>query len=347
MGGQRTKPTRAARAQGDAMEAIILAGDIGGTKIHLGLYRADQTRLEPIRDQIYHTRQLKSLAEACADFSAAGKERIRAGCFGVPGPVIDGAAQATNVPWEMRESALEAALGAPVRLVNDLCATAYGVIHLADSEFEVLQRGRFKLHQGNVAVIAAGTGLGEAALVFESAGNYHAVASEGGHADFAPRDEEQFELHRFLAAEFGHVSVERVAAGPGIFNIYRFLRRRYPAPEPEWLAARLGTEDPNAVVSEMALAGRDPRCVRALEMFVEVYGAEAGNLALKMLALGGVYIGGGVAPKILPMLKDGRFTRAFNDKGRLAETLSKIEVRVSLNQSAGLLGAAYCAAAML
>jgi glucokinase len=329
------------------MDAVILAGDVGGTKVHLGLYGADKTRLEPIRDRIYHTRQLKSLAAACANFSAAGKEHIRAACFGVPGPVIEGTSHASNVPWGIQESSLKAALGAPVRLVNDLCATAYGVIHLADSEVEVLQRGRFKLHQANVAVIAAGTGLGEAALVFESAGGCHAVASEGGHADFAPRNEEQLDLYRFLAAEFGHVSVERVAAGPGIFNIYRFLRRRDPAPEPEWLAARLSAEDPNAVVSETALERRDPRCVRALEMFVDIYGAEAGNLALKMLALGGVYVGGGVAPKILPMLRDGRFARAFSDKGRMAKMLSGIEIRVSLNENAALLGAAYCAAAML
>jgi glucokinase len=329
------------------MAAVILAGDVGGTKTHLGLYRAEGGRLSGLRDEIYPTRNFKSLADACAEFLARGNEDIRAACFGVPGPVIESEAHATNVPWEMREDHLTRALrGIPVRLVNDLGATAYGVIHLPDSEVCVLQAGQYRLHRADIAVIAAGTGLGEAALVFEN-GHYYAVASEGGHSDFAPRSDEQFALWKYLAERFGHVSVERVLSGPGLLNIYSFLREHRGTPEPGWLTERLQKEDPGAVISEAALDARDPECVHALDMFVEIYGAEAGNLALKVLALGGVYLGGGIAPKILPALKDGRFVRAFRDKGRLDEMLSRIEVRVSLNEAAALHGAAHCAAAML
>ncbi len=328
------------------MDRLILAGDVGGTKTHLGLYRAGKT-LALVRDRLYRTADFKSLSDACAEFLSGGDERPCAACFGVPGPVIEGQAHATNVPWVMREANLSRALGGlPVRLINDLAATAYGVLYLKPSEFAVLQRGRFSVHEANIAVIAAGTGLGEASLVFED-GQFHAVASEGGHADFAPRGEEQFALYRFLEAEFGHVSIERVLSGPGLSHIYRFLRESRATPEPEWLKSRLESEDPAAVVSEAAMEGRDAVCARALSMFVDIYGAEAGNMALKVLALGGVYLGGGIAPKILPSLTDGRFIRAFLDKGRLSEMLNGIEVRVSLNPAAALIGAAHSAQAML
>lgn len=329
------------------MAAVILAGDVGGTKTHLGLFRVENSAPAVLREHRYVTRDFPSLEAVCINFLSASKESIQSACFGVPGPIIAGEARATNVPWKMEEGSLSGALGgARVRLINDLGAAAYGVMHLADSELRVLQRGTFQLHQGDIAIIAAGTGLGESALVFEN-GRYYAIASEGGHASFAPCDDEQIELYRYLRARFGHVSVERVLSGPGLFNIYSFLREHRASPEPEWLTARLANEDASAVVSEVALAHRDAECVHALEMFVNIYGAEAGNLALKVLALGGVYLGGGIAPKILPALTDGRFIRAFVAKGRLDATLSKIEVRVSLNEGAGLIGAAYCAMSVL
>jgi len=329
------------------MTAVILAGDVGGTKTHFGLFRVEHGAPILLREHRYATAEFPSLEEVCADFLRKGTEQIASACFGVPGPIIDGEARATNVHWTMRESNLSRALGGPrARLINDLGAAAYGVIHLADTEVRVLQRGALPIHQGNIAIIAAGTGLGEGALVFEN-GRYYAVASEGGHASFAPGDDEQIELYRYLRARFGHVSVERVLSGPGLFNIYSFLRTRRPTDEPKWLTELLEEEDPGAVVSEAALNRRDPECVHALEMFIDIYGAEAGNLALKVLALGGVYLGGGIAPKILPALTDGRFMRAFVDKGRLDEMLSKIEVRVALNEGAGLLGAAWCALSML
>jgi glucokinase len=329
------------------MTAVILAGDVGGTKTHLGLFGLDNRVPALLREHRYATADFASLESVCADFLGAGNQTIQSVCFGVPGPIIGGQARPTNIKWQLDERVLSRALAdAPVRLINDLGATAYGVIHLADSEIRVLQRGAYQLHQGDIAIIAAGTGLGEAALVFEG-GRYYAVASEGGHASFAPQSDEQIELYRYLHARFGHVSVERVLSGPGLFNIYSFLRDHRQTAEPDWLTARLAKEDSSAVVSEVALEHRDDVCVHALEMFVDIYGAEAGNLALKVLALGGVYLGGGIAPKILPALSDGRFLRAFTDKGRLDEMLSKVEVRVALNDGAGLIGAAWCAAAVL
>src|SRR5579862_453208 len=329
------------------MASVILAGDIGGTKTHLGLFRIESGAPHLLREHRYQTTAFRGLEDACADFLRAGKESIECACFGVPGPIIGGEARATNVPWTMREKSLSAAMnGVHVRLINDLGAAAYGVIHLSDSEVCVLQHGELPIHQGDIAIIAAGTGLGESALVFQ-AGRYYAVASEGGHASFAPQNEEQIELYRYLRARFGHVSVERVLSGPGLFNIYSFLRTRRASEEPKWLTELLEEEDAGAVVSEAALTHRDPECERALAMFVDIYGAEASNLALKVLALGGVYVSGGIAPKILPALTDGRFMRAFLDKGRLDEMLSKIEVRVALNEAVGLMGAAWCAASML
>lgn len=329
------------------MAAVILAGDVGGTKTHLGIFRVDGQSIALVRDQLYRTLDFKRLADACLDFLGRGSEKLDAACFGVPGPVIESQAHATNVPWEMHEDKLKEALnGIPVRLINDLGATAYGVIHLEAPRIRVLQKGEYRLHDGGIAVIAAGTGLGEAALVHHG-GRFHAVASEGGHCDFAPLNDEQVELWKFLRDEFGHVSVERVLSGPGLVNIYRFVRARSSNAEPDWLRAMIQGHDAAEAVSEAALDGRDPECVHAMEMFVDIYGAEAGNLALKVLATGGVYLGGGIAPKIIRALTDGRFIRSFRNKGRLGAMLGRIEVRVSLDENAALLGAAHCAAGML
>ncbi len=331
------------------MAGTILAGDVGGTKTHLGLYRADGPELMLLRERIYATRDFASLEDAVADFLGGG-DSAAAACVGVPGPVVDGVSHATNVPWNMEERKLARALnGTGVRLMNDLEATAYGLLHLEETELAVLQPGEVRRAGANIAVIAAGTGLGEAGMV-ATAGGYHAVATEGGHCDFAPRGREQQQLLEFLAREFGHVSFERVLSGPGLHNIYRFLLAHSQvseAKEPQWLVERMSSEDPAAVISAVALEGRDPRCVHALEMFAAIYGAEAANLALKFLAMGGVYLGGGIAPKILPFLQHGGFVRAFLDKGRLRSTLERIAIRVSLNPAAALIGAAHVAASML
>ncbi|HJU28540.1 MAG TPA: glucokinase [Candidatus Binataceae bacterium] len=326
--------------------AIVLAGDIGGTKTHLGLFRAEGSTIAPLLDRIYVTRDYPNLETAVAHF-LDGRRDVAVACFGVPGPVINGVSHATNVPWDMSEPTIAKSLGGPpTQLINDLEATAYGVIHLPDSEIAELQRGE-RHERANIAVIAAGTGLGEAGLVAVRSGGWQAIASEGGHGDFAPRGADQTKMLEWLAREFGHVSFERVLSGPGLHNIYRYLVAARPEPEPQWLVERMLREDASAVISETALEGRDSRCVSALETFVAIYGAEAANLALKFLAVGGLYIGGGIAPKILPFIRLGGFMRAFLDKGRLRSTLERIPVRVSLNPDAALLGAAHMAASML
>lgn len=326
--------------------ASIVAGDVGGTKIHLGLYRAEAGALVLLHEHKYATREWTSLEAALANF-LDGRGKVEAGCFGIPGAIIEGAARPVNIPWELRQASLTQALrGAPTRLLNDLEATAWGTLRLGPSELVTLQPGHPPREPSNVVVIAAGTGLGEAGMVRTSAG-WHVVASEGGHAGFAPRDEEQDRLLKFLRTEFGHVSFERLVSGPGLHNIYRFLLADAGGAEPEWLTKRMRAEDPSAVISTVGLAGEDAHCARSLEIFAAVYGSEAAHLALKYLALGGVYVCGGIAPKVLPALKAGGFIRAFLDKGRLRPTLEQIPVAVSLNENTALIGAAHVAAAMV
>ncbi|HVB82966.1 MAG TPA: glucokinase [Candidatus Binataceae bacterium] len=329
-------------------KAAVLAGDIGGTKTLLGLYRVEGGAPALLREKLYATRDFKTLEEVASDF-LSGAWAIDAACFGVPGPVIGGVSHATNVPWTMEERALARALGVPgARLINDLEATAYGMLQLKESEIAVLQRGDPPAARAPIAVIAAGTGLGEAALVPLEDGRWRSVASEGGHTDFAPRGREQIELLEYLSGEFDHVSFERVLSGPGLVNIYKFLRSRAPDAEPQWLTEEFaGATDMAATISTAALDGRDPRCVEALRIFTDIYGAEAANLALKFMALGGVYIGGGIAPKILATLVAGGFVRSFRAKGRLDKVLARVPLRVSLNPAAALAGAARCATEML
>jgi glucokinase len=329
-------------------KAAVLAGDIGGTKTHLGLYRVEGGAPTLLRDKLYATREFKTLEEVARHF-LSGAWAIDAACFGVPGPVIGGVSHAMNVHWTMEERALASALGVPgARLINDLEATAYGMLHLQESEMAVLQRGEAPESRAPIAVIAAGTGLGEAGLVPLDDGRWRSIASEGGHTDFAPRGHKQIELLEYLDSEFDHVSFERVLSGPGLVNIYKYLKARTPGAEPEWLADEFArATDAAEVISASALTNRDPRCVEALRIFTDIYGAEAANLALKFMALGGVYVGGGIAPKILPMLSDGGFVRAFLAKGRLDKVMARIPVRVSLNQATALIGAARCAMEML
>lgn len=329
-------------------KSAVLAGDIGGTKTLLGLFRADGGAPALVREKLYATRDFKTLEDVAGDF-LGGAPAIDAACFGVPGPIIGGVSHATNVPWTMEERALARALGVPgARLINDLEATAYGMLQLQASEVAVLQRGDPPAARAPIAVIAAGTGLGEAGMVPLEDGRWRSIATEGGHADFAPRGRDQIELLEYLSGKFDHVSFERVLSGPGLVNIYDFLKARGAGSEPQWLTdefARAG--DAAAVISDAALKGSDSRCVEALRIFVEVYGAEAANLALKFMALGGVYLGGGIAPKIIAALGSGEFVRSFLAKGRLDKVLTGIPLRVSLNPAAALMGAARCAMEML
>jgi len=254
----------------------------------------------------------------------------------------------TNLPWIMEERGLARALGTPrVRLLNDLQALAYGTLSLPEKDFRVLQAGRRPARPGNVAVIAAGTGLGEAFLFWDGE-RYHPVASEGGHVDFAPRDDREIELWRWLGRRLGgRVSYERVLTGAGLRNLYEFLRDSGEGAESSSLAARFEREDPAAVISELGLSGKDALCASALDLFCSLYGAEAGNLALKGLSTGGVRVGGGIAPKILPALEGGSFLRAFLDKGRYRPVMEAMPVRVVLEQRAPLLGAALYALSLV
>lgn len=330
------------------MAKTLLTGDVGATKTLLALYRFGQAAapLTLVRKTRYTSHDFPGLEQVCAGFLSDGT-RVDAAGFGVPGAVIAGTAEPSNLAWKLDERKISAALGGtPVRLLNDLAATAMGVVNLAPGDCEVIRPDGMGGARGNVAVIAAGTGLGESALTWQD-GRYYPVVSEGGHSSFAPDGDDQIELLRFLALEFGHVSWERVLSGPGLVNVYRFLRARSGVAEPRWLGAALGSGDPAAAISAAAAASRDKICVDALAMFCAMYGAEAANLALKVLALGGVYLCGGIAPKILPALKRGDFSRGFVGKGRLEPMLEKIAVRVVMNSDVALLGAAHSALAML
>lgn len=321
---------------------MILGGDIGGTKTVLGLFDGDGTRLRTVREETFPSRSHAAL-EGILDLFLTREARppIRAACLGVAGPVIEGKSEITNLPWKLDELTLAAALQIPrVKLLNDLQAAAYGMLHLDPGDLCVLQPGQKR--DGNIAVIAAGTGLGEAILYWDGE-HHHPLASEGGHADFAPQTDLEMQLLGYLRQEFGHVSYERLLSGPGLFNIYRFLRDSDHAAEPDWLREEIGQGDPAAVISRMGLKGKHPLCTRALDLFSSVYGAEAGNLALKAFAVGGVYVGGGIAPKILPKLQEGAFLHAFAEKGRFAESMRTIPVHVALNPRASLIGAAHYA----
>ena len=323
----------------------VLAGDVGGTKTALALFDRSERGPVLLREDTLPSRHFASLEAAIERFLAAGpRPSIDAVCLGVAGPVVDGRSVATNLPWVIDERALVTSIpAARVKLLNDLEVAAHGVLGLPEGELHVLQPGVPR--RGHMALIAAGTGLGEALVVHDGERRI-VIASEGGHADFAPRDDVEEDLLRFLRKEFGRVSLERILSGPGLFNVYRFLRDTGWAGESAEVAERMRTGDPSAVITEMALAGRDPISAKALDIFVAVYGAEAGNLALKAMAVGGVFVGGGIAPRILPRLTTGAFVSAFRDKGRLAAIMEAIPIRVALNPRAPLLGAAKVASGL-
>lgn len=321
---------------------MILAGDVGGTKTTLALFDGDRL----VREATVASRDFDSLEAVIARF-LEGRPRpvIAALAVGIAGPVVDGRCATTNLPWQVDERVLAAVVPvARARLINDLEATAHGIAVLGENELPPLQTGTAR--PGTLAVIAAGTGLGEALVVGAGAART-VIASEGGHADFAPRNALEDDLLRFLRAEHGRVSYERVLSGPGLYNLYRFLRETGVAPESSAVGDALRREDPGAVVTRHALAGTDALCERAVAMFVSIYGAEAGNLALKVLALGGVVVAGGIAPRLLPILRRGEFVAAFRDKGRLTPLMETIPVRIALDPRAPLLGAARLAAGLL
>ncbi len=323
---------------------MLLAGDIGGTKSILALYpiQAQSDPRAPAVEKRFITRDFPSLARLLDAFLAGLDVEVDAACLAVAGPVVKGKAEAVNLPWVVTEQSLRARLGnIPVRLVNDLQATAYAIPLLNAPDLHTLHPGEPE-PQGTLAVIAPGTGLGEAYLVWDGT-QYRAYASEGGHADFAPRNAVEMALLRFLLKRMDHVSYERVCSGIGIPNLYAFLKESGYAPEPPWLAQQLlQADDPTPVIVAAALK-KDPPCSlceATLDLFVSILGAEAGNLALKVLATGGVYLAGGIPPRILDALSHGEFMKSFIRKGRLADRLIRMPVHVVLNPNTALMGAA-------
>lgn len=321
---------------------MILAGDIGGTKTLLGVYTTEAGPRSPVAIETFASANYDSLESLCRRFLDSVDCSVEAVSFGIAGPVEDGCVKTTNLPWELDERQLADALGVErATLLNDVVALANAVPVLQPAELETLCSGRAAEH-GNFAVLAPGTGLGEAFATKESSG-YVSHASEGGHGDFAPATEEQQSLLSYLRERFDHVSYERVASGTGLPNIYDFLKELGVATEPGWLADALAVaDDLTPVIIEAALDEAEPcsLCQKTLDLFVAILGAEAGNLALTVFATGGVYLGGGIPPKILPALRKATFSEAFVRKGRMRPLLSKTPVYVILNPHASLLGAA-------
>lgn len=326
---------------------MILAGDIGGTKTNLALFEEGASgALTKSEERTFPSHEYEGLEAVVSSFINQRELAIEAACFGIAGPIIDGVCETPNLPWVVREGVLAEALGTRVRLINDLEATAYGVLELEADELVTLNEGEGQ-EKGNVAIIAAGTGLGEGALLWCGT-RYHAMASEGGHADFAPRNELEMNLLRYMLTLKRRISYERLLSGPGLVNIYNFLRTSGYREEPPWLKEAFASgEDQAATISKAALEDRSELCVKALDMFVALYGAQAGNLALTFKATGGVYVGGGIAPKIIAKLKDGTFLEAFTDKGRLSPMVAAVPVRVVMNPKTALIGAASYAASRL
>jgi glucokinase len=331
---------------------MILAGDVGGTKVHLALYNFTEGRLQPVRDQKFPAHEFGSLDAVVNKFldadNGSGEAKrgdIIAACFGLPGPVRDGRLKLTNLPWMLDTRDLVKSLSIPhISLINDLEANGFGIPELAPDKIFTLHAGDPEA-DGHAGLMAAGTGLGEALLIWDGK-KHRPIPSEGGHADFAARSNREIALLEYLRSTLkGRVSWERVVSGLGIKNVYAFLRDVEKINEPGWLHDRMMTEDPNAVIGQCAEDGSSSLCFETMKIFTGAYGAEAGNLALKVLATGGIYLGGGIAPKILKTLQNGTFTQAFIDKGRLSPLLESVPVRVILDDTCALLGAAAFAEA--
>lgn len=323
-------------------DALVLAGDIGGTKSNLAFFRGAPDAPEIVAERTYQNREFAGLAEVVRRFLADTGLTATTACFGVAGAVVAGASHLPNLGWQLSETDLASELGlASVHLLNDLEANALGIATLPPKQFFTLNPGQ-ALAGGNRALIAAGTGLGMA-MLFKDDADYRVSASEGGHVDFAPRNEDEVGLLRFLAARHGRVSVERVVSGRGLAAIYDFLKDS-GMDEPDGLAARLdAAADRSAVIAQAGSSGEAAICAKALELFLSAYSAAAGNLALMALATGGLYIGGGIAPKLIDALPKSGFMAAFTDKGRFSGLLGQVPVRVILEPKTALYGAGACA----
>ena len=322
---------------------MILAGDIGGTNTRLAFFEGTPEHLDAVAMKVFPSREHAGLGEIAKKFLATSALPVCAACFGIAGAVVDDRVEATNLPWVVDARKLVDELGiGRITLINDLLANAHGIALLNASDFVALNTGA-AVSDGNRALISAGTGLGEAGLLAGPKG-YTPFPSEGGHADFAPRNELELELLRYLMNRFDHVSYERVLSGPGLHNIYEFLRDSGREEEPAWLQEEIANGDPSAAIAKSGLEGGASISAQALDIFVSIYGAEAGNLALKVVATGGMFVGGGIAPKIIRKLSDSYFMKAFSSKGRMSHLVQQIPVRVITNDKTALIGAGRVAA---
>lgn len=321
---------------------MLLAADVGGTKTNVALFSTEGGPRDPLVEATFPSRDYANLGDLVREFLSEVDHPLESASFGVAGPIIDRQVEVTNLPWVIDARTLEDQLGIhPVRLLNDLEAIAHAVPFLESEDLYTLNEGK-QVREGNKAVIAPGTGLGEAFLTWDGS-RYRAYPSEGGHVDFGPTTPLQMDMLRYLQKKFDRVSYERVCSGIGIPNIYEFVRECGHAVEPEWLSRELAAvDDPTPVIANAALAEERTCeiCAMTLDIFISVLGAEAGNLALKFLATGGIYLGGGIPPRILPLLKGDQFLESFINKGRFSDLLFKIPVHVILNPKVALLGAA-------
>jgi glucokinase len=318
----------------------VLAADVGATKTNFAFFSMKGNDITRLKEAAYPSKQYTSLAVMANDFLKA-LPAPEAVCFGVAGPVLNGKATLTNLSWDINSGELATQIGVKeVQLINDLEATAYGLALLDEKDTMLLHKGGDQ-PSGNAAVIAPGTGLGEAGLFWDGK-LFHPFATEGGHSDFAPRNTFDFELYEYLQNQFGHVSWERLVCGPGIVTIYQFLRDEKKRAEPAWLAEKINTGDAAAIISQHIL--QSDLCKETMHHFVRYLAYESANLVLKMKATGGLFIGGGIAPKIADLIMNEQFSLSYCSSGRLNSLLEKVPVKIILNPQTALLGAAYYAA---
>jgi len=321
---------------------MILAGDIGGTNTRLAYFRLEQGQPQPITVEIYPSAQHSCLEDIVAQFIKSHQEPIDGACFGIAGPVINGVCKTPNLPWVVDSRKLSSLLKLQqIDLINDLEANAHGISVLSDTDLVVLNAGK-PAPNGNAALISAGTGLGQAGLLRDGSG-YRPFASEGGHVDFAPRNNLEIELLTHLLISYEHVSYERVLSGPGLVNIYKFLIATDRGKEPSWLTEQMQQMDPAVAITKAAIQNKCAPCSRAMDLLVSFYGAQAGNVAMTILATAGIFIGGGIAPRIIDYLKKPIFLESLFEKGRMKRLLSDIPVKVIVNDQTALLGAACVA----
>lgn len=320
----------------------ILAGDIGGTKVNLALFEMSKAGIRIVKADHYPSKEFGSLTDIIQDFLKTHKEASpSAGCFGVAGPVVNGVSAITNLPWFVSAEEISNVTSVSnVMLINDLEATAYGLACLQENDFRTIHEGTH--NSGNIAILAPGTGLGEAGLFWDGK-FYHPFATEGGHSDFSPRNGIGIELYEYLSAIHEPVSWEHIISGPGIFSIYKFLRDIKNYAEPAWLKEEIESEDPSAAISEAALTNKEAICAETMRLFIMYTARESSNLVLKMKATGGLFLGGGIPPKISTLFSSQAFIENYYDCDRLLELVKSVPIKIIMNDKAALFGAAYYA----